>query len=370
MNLSVFWRERSRERRQHGSVFYWCRGQDDNLGDVVLRRNLHLNISRSEYTKLHLFIGRASDSFVEALDVQPTDALYRSRIRWLAALVRQSRRALIVFDPGEVRLEDSILPHSVLVPLQALASVRGGRSVKLGVAVRVSDLASGPAKVSFVLSNQLCSAVTWRDMDTPRHFSGGELGCDWAYQEMNTAAWGETSRRDMLLITVRGDRSPWEDGTVAEICRFATANELRPVVFVQVRRDNDRARQLAERLGCELIDWPDSVDHSAQEAKVRSSMQRAAAVVSDRLHALIMGLTEGAVPVAVTTAGDAKLLTHLAAVGLAENCRVADGQDSQLSAWLSDTVGARDAARAAARSAHEVATAQAAILKPGWRRDA
>ncbi|MBM4496697.1 hypothetical protein GS426_16745 [Rhodococcus hoagii] len=83
------------------------------------------------------------------------------------------------------------------------------------------------------------------------------------------------------------------------------------LVFTQVRRDNARGEELARLLGCKFEAWPEDVTHTEQEARVRALMRSARAVVSDRIHALIMGTTEGALPIGLIPSDDSKVGSHL-----------------------------------------------------------
>lgn len=295
-------------------VFYWCSGQDDNIGDVVLRRNL-LNRVR-ELGDMHVYIGSASDSFVEALRLSANTATYRSKTGWLKAVARHSRRAMIVFDPGEYRLDGQARKaHLALIPLQVLVKARGGASIKSGIAVN-PDWIPVPLSVRlFDLSNQLSDVVTWRDLETPRGFAGGLLSCDWAFDSYDAASWAPR-RRDCLAISCRGDRPVWHSNIIEGTKRLCEERQLRPVVYVQVRRDNDVARELSNKLGCELVNWGTSVSHADQEVAVRKLLRSGEGIVSDRLHALIMGVNEGCVPIGLSQFDDFKLRTHLAAAGL------------------------------------------------------
>ena len=60
--------------------------------------------------------------------------------------------------------------------------------------------------------------------------------------------------------------------------------------------------------------WDEGRSHREQEALVRGCYERSLAVVSDRIHALIIGLTEGAVPIGFTTGPAEKVSRTLAAI--------------------------------------------------------
>lgn len=337
-------------------IFYWCRGQDDNIGDVVLRRNL-LNRLR-HLGELHVYIGPASEGFTEALELGDEAVRYRSKRQWIAAIARRSRRAAIVFDPGEYRLDKQArTAHAALVPLQLLVKVRGGASVRSGIAVNTDWSPVPYAAQLFALSNRLSDVVTWRDLETPRQFSGGVLGCDWAFDSYDPDVWSGGSRSN-LAIACRGDRPLWNRRIIDGVSKFCSESGLDPVVYVQVRRDNGIAASLASALDCKLVDWPVEVPHKAQEVVVREVLRRSVGVVSDRLHSLIMGINEGCVPVGISQFDDLKLRTHLAAVGLGNHSAViADADTDDVATHVSSLLTRRgevaDQALVAKRAADE-----------------
>ncbi len=52
-----------------GKVFFWCRGQDDNIGDVLLRRRMLRDLRR--LGEVHVLIGGASEGFIESMGFTP-----------------------------------------------------------------------------------------------------------------------------------------------------------------------------------------------------------------------------------------------------------------------------------------------------------
>jgi beta-1,4-mannosyltransferase len=86
------------------------------------------------------------------------------------------------------------------------------------------------------------------------------------------------------------------------------------VVVTQVARDVERCQELAERWGARHVAWV-SDDHLQQELAVRAVYRRALAVISDRLHVLILGATEGAVPLGWCEHATTKIDRHFDVVG-------------------------------------------------------
>lgn len=98
-----------------------------------------------------------------------------------------------------------------------------------------------------------------------------------------------------------------DDDWFQKVRTFADDLGARLAVLVQVKRDAAKGAAIAERLEAELVPWADHATHADQERIARDLYRRSVAVVSDRIHALIIGYTEGAVPIGVTTSSPAKL---------------------------------------------------------------
>lgn len=342
-------------------IFYWCRGQDDNIGDVVLRRNLFNRLRH--LGEMHVYVGPASDDFIEALGLTEHSLIYRSKAKWLLAIARNSRRAAVVFDPGELRLDaQSRNAHLALLPLQLLVKVRGGASIRSGIAVNPDWMPGTLAAPLFALSNRISDVVTWRDLETPRRYSGGKLGCDWAFDTYDSEVWSPRMR-DNLAISCRGDRPLWHSSIRDGVMRVCEERQLHPVVYVQVRRDNEIARELAHSLNCRLVEWPESVSHSEQEKAVRTLLRTSDGVVSDRLHSLIMGVNEGCVPVGISQFDDLKLRTHLAAAGLGNHAAlIVDSEAPDVARWIGNLLERRDDVALRARATKAVTDECARVI--------
>lgn len=212
----------------------------------------------------------------------------------------------------------------------------------LGISVRTDLESSLAARGVFQVSTRLADSVVWRDTTSARLFGGGRLGCDWAFADHDPALWGEGSSRTLFAVCARNDRPAWSPQTVEAIRDFCATNGLRPAVFVQVRRDNERAKGLADMLGADLLSWHDDISHKAQEVAVREMMRHAVAVAGDRLHALIVGASQGAVPIGLTGRNDTKISGHLDAIGLFGLSRcTSDLSQSELREFLSWAISRR-----------------------------
>lgn len=296
-------------------------GQTDNVGDSVLRRGL-LDALRP-HGELVVRLADTTDDYVTGLRLRPEDTVVTSRAQWQQEVLAAARRGdVLAHNAGEALLTRSwALGYAKMAPLLALARLRGGHAVHLGFGLRAPHPVWGPV-VRAALAP--CDLVTWRDDDS-RHWAGtGTTAPDWGWAAGPTGPGGTlpgtsvadlpTPGRDVLALSMRGDRATPSDGWCATVRAVAADRGLTVVVAPQVGRDRERAAELARRLDGELVDG-DAWAHDVVEARVRDVYRRAALVVSDRLHAVVVGHTEGAVPVGLGP-GVAKIGRTLATVGL------------------------------------------------------
>jgi Polysaccharide pyruvyl transferase len=288
-------------------------GQEDNIGDVVLRRECFDRLR--SIGRLHLLMGATSADFLSSLRLDDSDIVYESLREWRSAAWRALPRGRVWFvdKPGELKLDSRVVRRQwSLLPLMIAIRLRRGQLLRLGMAVRaVRPRYLRRLRPFFRLS----TLVRWRDTETRAAFGLGEVGPDWAF------GWDETDRDTLLadrtdiVISYRGDRDPPSDLILEQLQALRDASGRRLVVVTQVRRDSERSAYLASRLDAELVDWPEERGLEAQEDVLRAAFRTCAMVVSDRLHVLILAMTEGAVPLCITDEGESKVARHLDAAG-------------------------------------------------------
>lgn len=283
-------------------VFVNPAGQRDNIGDSVLRRP-YLDALR-RVGPLHVLVGADKD-YASALGLQRGDRVYSSRLKWLAgaAFSLAFRSAVFAANAGEVLgTIDELRRSRWQVALVNAARLGGGRVVACGLSIRPG---TDPRLTRVSRFSQRSALVTWRDQWSCDAVGVGEVFPDWAF----AIGHGGNVRgaRPYLAVSMRGDRPFPSDQwflTVRELCN---AVDLEPVIVVQVRRDHERAAELASRLQAAVIEWKPADDHATQELKLREFYRSCAGVVSDRIHALILGATEGAAALGTVTAPSAKI---------------------------------------------------------------
>lgn len=303
-----------------GEVFASAMGQYDNVGDTVLRRPF-LRALR-EARPLNVFIGTRPDDYLSALGLSGDERLFRDSTAWRKAVSREMVRGgmTYAFNAGEIEVTRPYAAHYLrLAPLLAANKLRGGRAVHVGLGVRRPTRWIAAVRATL----RLCDAVSWRD-DMSRQVVGvGRTAPDWAFAEgapndrLDERA--QSMSKPSLVFAPRYNGIQPDDEWCAHFARAAAALNLRIVVASQIYRDNPVAEELARKWDAEAVLWDDS-DHSRQERKLRLAYSDARIVVSERLHALVIGATEGAVPVALGTNRTDKALRTIVGAGLAPLC--------------------------------------------------
>lgn len=305
------------------NVFVAVTGQEDNIGDSILRRGL-LDAIRPSGATIHVNVGKNTEGYCSTLALTDSDVVYRSTQEWHAALsrsVRSRERTHFVFNAGEALIEKEHAYVGVRLLMRLmLVRLRGGKIIQTGVGVRRSG-ARTPIAVRIALS--LASLVSWRDAVSASRVGIGEVNPDWAFAV--SAASDDDGRqaepeRTLLVISMRGDRKYPSDQWFETVRNVIENTGLTPHVAAQVRRDNERTQSIAAELdGASWSTWENG-DHSDREREMRELFTRAGAVVSDRLHALIIGASEGAHPLGLADGPAEKMHRTLDVVGLGGAC--------------------------------------------------
>ena len=121
--------------------------------------------------------------------------------------------------------------------------------------------------------------------------------------------------RTLLIVSMRSDRPLPSDAWFEAVRSYAESSGLEIVSIVQVERDAERSRVLAERLGGRYHPWAGG-DHEGHEEALRTLYRQTSLAVSDRLHVLITATTEGAAPVAPLVDDSDKIERHFTAAGI------------------------------------------------------
>ena len=325
-------------------VFAVGRGQYENIGDIILRRPL-LDWARAG-GRLHVYVGDSPDGYDEGLGIGGDDVVYRSLAKWYLALLASAMkgRASSIYKPGEIQLTViGMKEHLVMLPATALVRLRGGSVSRIGVGAR--NFAPFPRALMWP-SNALSTYTRWRDDRTAAYLGFGEAMPDLGFAEGMTdgelaASLTEPdAARDVMVVSLRDDTEvaprPYPDAEwIAGVRDYADAEGLELWVVTQVSVDNDRSLQLAADLNAQLLEWRTLAEHAPQEARLRALYRRTRVVASDRLHVIIAGFTEGAVPIGLQLDDSDKVARHFSAIGID---RVAVNTAGMSAAQLADAL--------------------------------
>ncbi|MGL4340277.1 MAG: polysaccharide pyruvyl transferase family protein [Rhodoglobus sp.] len=306
------------------SIFVPGVGQYDNIGDIILRRQL-IDWLRP-LGQLHIYLGPSPDGYSEGLGVTDGDITYRSFSSWYRAGLARALRGntSYVFKPGEIQLTlVGMKEHIAMIPLALLVRLRRGGVLRVGVGSR--NFARIP-RLLMQPSIALSQLTRWRDPRTAAYLRGAGMP-DLAFGEGSSSV-DRPHNRKVLVVEMRADRPYPSKNWITAVKTFAERNQLQIWAVAQVLRDREHSRRLAEDLGGVLLDW-DGTSHAAQEASLRELYTKANVVVSDRLHVLVTAFTEGAVPVAPLVDASDKIERHFRAAGIEGIAFPTESLDSQ-----------------------------------------
>ncbi|MET2011799.1 hypothetical protein ABXJ56_09630 [Microbacterium chocolatum] len=292
-------------------VFIAVTGPFRNVGDTVIRR-LGLEWCRSVGLP-HVYVGSGRGAWLEDLELDPSDVVFTSSRVWLKALVRAlPSRPVLVVEPGEFSLTRPFYPwagaHALLAVLVRLF---GGRVIQLPRALARSDRSGRALYRAFTHTANL---TLWR-RDIPTKARTAVRSPDIAFSEIPDTD-DDPSARDTIVVSVRGDREAPSIEALGVLRADAAVNGCRLVFLAQVEADNDWAREGASAMACESSVWDADVSSPTHESHVREIYRRSKAVLSDRLHVLVMAAAEGALPVAYSRVRADKAVAHFAAAGV------------------------------------------------------
>lgn len=321
-------------------------GQYDNVGDTVLRRGFldHLRT----IAPLRVYVGDKTADYVSGLGLQTGDIAVTNSKEWRSAVSRNLMNGgIYAFDTGETEAERAFAKRYLkLAPLLAVNRLRGGTAVQLGVGVR----ASTPWRHPIATVLRLCDMVSWRDEKSRAMMGLGTVTPDWAFALGSSDDFlrDETVARPLLAIAFRQGlshmaRDKPSDAWVETVRSMAERLGLMPIVVAQIERDGPLAHELADRLGCDALPWLDD-NHARQEERLRETYRRSALVLSDRLHAVVIAATEGAVPIALSAGPMDKVTRTLEGAGIPRTSVARDlADEATANAVVDDALSRRPA---------------------------
>ncbi|OAK54770.1 hypothetical protein [Rhodococcoides kyotonense] len=265
------------------STVYVCApGRTGNIASSIARRG-YLDYLR-ERGHLVVWTGTSSPDYVAGLGLDANDVRTGSFRVWLGRAFVSALRGptRIAVDTGRVEVGARHSMHMwMLAALMIVAFPRGGRGIWRGRGVDASS-----ANPLVLLPYRLVAALCRRRHPRPLP--------DWAFRLGTPVDRWETDR-PFAAVVLRGDRPRPSDTWMEWFAATTSALGLEPAVLVHSSADYLTSQHLSRALGGQYRAWFVE-NHADQEQTVRDVYARSALVVSDRVHALVAGATEGAVP--------------------------------------------------------------------------
>lgn len=119
-----------------------------------------------------------------------------------------------------------------------------------------------------------------------------------------------TEKRPLIACSFRSD-TPVNTETFGRLVRKLSSSGFEVVLVSQVKRDDVQHEILAKEFDLRAFLW-ESKTHSDQQEIVDSTYAASHAVVSNRLHGLIFGITSGAMPIEYRIGSSDKIRSTLA----------------------------------------------------------
>lgn len=329
-------------------VFASVIGQEDNIGDIVLRRRLLKTASK--YGPLYIFSGDHSSEYVRGLNCNYEENFSSPDPWWTSLLDAARREPVLLFEkPGELQSSWKSLRARLKVRVRRFRLRRnGGAAVLLGVGMKNSLPWSKRMAIRTAMSDY--QLLGWRDIRSRDELGIGDVMPDWAFGEQTD---GPDRARDLMVVSMRGDRPSPGPRWFAALRTYAAARDLTIEVVTQVGRDEPRSREIAAQLGVVAQPWLRS-DYARQEEALRALYRAARLVVSDRMHVLVVASVEGAVPLCLTEAPEQKIERHFRAVDFPGVSRaLAALSDADAQAVLDRQAGRADELRAKVDAARD-----------------
>lgn len=298
-------------------VYVSARAQEDNLGDVVLRRTL-LHWLDEPVAELHVLLSPSSD-YNDALALPRHADGYQRSGRWASSMLRNVLRArvVLVYAPGpqNITLRNGGWKHTLVnLAISAVVRLSGGSVAKVGRGY------TGQSRLGVAVERAVLKSTalaTLRDQASLDLVGPGRavLAPDLALSAVNQVDTTSARCRRRACVSFRTDAGLTVDDVRGCIVSLRNTG-FEPVLVTQVKRDNVVHARLAGELGCDLVAWEDGDGHQAQLERVLHEYSRSSVVVTNRLHSAIFAMNAGAVPVIYADGAHPKTARTLQAVGV------------------------------------------------------
>jgi hypothetical protein len=292
-------------------IFIPVVGQFTNIGDSLHRRILLSWLK--EVGKLHVYIGKAPQSFIDSLLLNKDIILYKSIYIWIWKIIKaRYKKITFVFNSGEMRLGNKrLLIELLLFPFLVIVRLKKGQVLRIGIATMANATKNRIWLWKLILKPT--SQIYWRTSHSKEIFQRGKIIPDLAFYNFLDHE-KQNSIREEMVISMRSDRpfpsSSWFDA----VSKFSKNFNLKLNVVSQVRGDNIRTVEIAQKLGAKSILWLNEWSHLDQERILDDLYSKTKLIISDRLHVLIAAYSKGAIPSCMLTDSNKKIQYHFSVI--------------------------------------------------------
>lgn len=281
--------------------------QHENLGDYLIRSSA-LATCFPDVPVIALTSGMPS-SYIQSFDLPPGSVYVESALKFQLMLLKfiQQRNADILLAPGPITLSGSprrLLKSAVLTLNCVLVRLSGGEVWSVGRSYRGKNIVA-----RLLEQMQLAVASKYYVRDVESQAIVGTKAIVKPDMAFSDDAINVQESRTYIAVSLR-NYSDATFGQLQMLHSFAQANGLELVLVTQVKFDEQVHARLAARLGCPHLAWG-SRSHSEQLTEVCKIYAQSVAVVSNRLHSLILGLRCGSMAIACEPSENPKLMSTL-----------------------------------------------------------
>ncbi|WP_157421556.1 hypothetical protein [Agromyces sp. Leaf222] len=261
----------------------------------------------------HVYLGDAPDDYVASLQVPHGTTLYRRFPAWfLAATVGMMRsgRSAFVSNPGEIsstRVE--FLWGVVTSCLIIVGRIFGNPGYRTGIGSRDK---TRPLSLGHEIATKMAAKSVWRDAASRELFGRGDVAPDWAFA---LSRWPASGERRYVVMSYRFDKPVPSAEVLQAVGAWAARKGKELVVVTQVARDFEANRNLAKQLDIRHI-GTENASLIDVERVVRGTYAEASIVLGNRIHGLILGAVDGAIPAIILGHPDLKVGRTLRTAGL------------------------------------------------------
>lgn len=327
-------------------IFYHPYTQFDNLGDLIINRMLISDLKTRG--ALHVLSHAVPASFLEGLHVERSHVIESPWRFWFELAVKRlvhGRKCYLFTKPGDIALAPKACAHPSTV-IKAVAfgvlKVIGVNICAAGISVDVDFRRIKPCEAYMARRFLIRAARDKRSAHLIKEMGAqASIGADLGFLV------GQSSRQVQVIRRIGlSFRSDAKGISLMEAALLLSDLRSNPAISLhalyQVDRDRDFMEKLAEHLG---IAKPVAVSDDL------SAYSDIDAVISNRLHVLVFGMSRGAVPIAILKECNQKVRSLLQDIGL-DACILPSGRAltvADLSLAMASgfaTVFAREARRA------------------------